>query len=384
MNDPPELENLDFFENGALYVTSGQGCDGEFYVLVLNGTWREMGRQYGHLLRMEMNAFYVTVVDDYLIQTLGFSYEDVIEAAEEFYEQQFWYVQELVEGMAETSGYSLERMIIISSLVQLADLSVGCSSLAAWGDYTGGQPLVVGRNWDIGGPYGGYKRFLTVVVYNPIGSPNAVVDLNFVGTISLQTGFTSSGLFLDLQNGGHSDPSEVPDRRFPTYVLFDFLLQASTLEGMDTLLLDYANLPAIGLIINMADSSEDRVYEWATYDVKRRTGNGLISSTNHFIDPEWVDLPEVLPGIQGDYSRERLANLLALGEEHKGAIDALKMRQIFDTTYSEGGATFPEYTVYQVVAVPADQTIWVKARNYSDWKRIDLAPLFSSPFPELE
>jgi len=338
-----------------------------------------MGRQYGYLLSMEMNEFYETVVDDYLIGTQGLAYEDVREAADDFYGQQFWYVHELVEGMSETSGYSLEKMIIISSLVHLADLSAGCSSLSAWGDYTGGRSLVVGRNWDIGDPYGGYKRFLSIVIYNPADSAHAVVDVNFVGTISLQTGLTSSGIFLDLQNGQHSDPTEVPDRRLPTYMLFDFLLNASTPEALDMCLLDPANLPQLGLIINVADSSEGRVYEWATYDVKRRMGNGLMASTNHFIDPAWTELPDVPPGAQGDYSQERLANLLALGEKHKGTIDALKMRKIFDTTFSDGGPTFPEYTVYQVVAIPAEQTIWVKARDYSDWKRIELEPLFSSP-----
>jgi hypothetical protein len=160
-------------------------------------------------------------------------------------------------------------------------------------------------------------------------------------------------------------------------VLFDFLLKSSTLEELDMRMLDRANLPQMSLIINAADSREDRVYEWATYDVKRREGNGLIASTNHFIDPLWTDLPEVPPGAEGDYSRERLANLLAIGEQYKGSIDTVKMMQIFDTTYSDGGATFPEYTVYQVIAVPAEQTIWVKARDYSGWERIELKPLFA-------
>jgi hypothetical protein len=250
--------------------------------------------------------------------------------------------------------------------------------LSAWGEYTGGGPLVVGRNWDIGGPYGEYKRFLSAVIYNPANASNAVVDINFVGTISLQTGMNNRGIFLDLQNGQRSDPTEVPDRKLPTYILFDFLLNSSTLQELDMRMLDHANLPQLGLIINVATSSEDRVYEWATYDVKRRTGNGLIASSNHFIDPSWSNLPEVPSGAEGDYSRERLANLLALGKQFKGSINADKMMKIFDTTFPDGGATFPEYTVYQVVAVPADLTIWLKAHDYSGWERIELKQLFAA------
>jgi hypothetical protein len=376
-NNPPGLQRVGVFENGALYRTTGEGGGAAFHVLVLKGSWREMGRQYGYLLRNEMNEFYEIVVTDYLLGTKGLTYEDVREAGDFFYDQQFPYVHDLIAGMAETSGYSLENAIIISSLVHLADLSIGCASLSAWGEYTGGGPLVVGRNWDIGGPYREYKKFLSVVIYKPTGSSNAVVDINFVGTISLQTGMNNRGIFLDLQNGQRSDPAEVSDRRFPTYMLFDFLLNSTTLEELDMRMLDHANLPQIGLIINVADSTEDRVYEWATYDVKRRKGNGLIASTNHFIDPSWKGLPEVPPGAEGDYSRERLSNLFALGEQFKGTIDAKKMTQIFDTTYSDCGATFPEYTVYQVVAVPAEQTIWVKERDYSGWEKIELKPLFA-------
>jgi hypothetical protein len=374
---PPGLQRVGVFENGILYRTTGEGGGAAFHVLVLKGSWHEMGRQYGYLLRNEMNEFYETVVTDYLLGIKGFAYEDLREAADFFYDRQFPYVHDLIAGMAETSGVTLEKAIIISSLVHLADLSPECSSLSAWGDYTGGGPLVVGRNWDIGGPYGGYKRFLSAVIYNPTGSSISVIDINFVGTISLQTGMNSKGIFLDLQNGQRSDPAEVPERRLPTYMLFDFLLNSSTLEELDMRMLDRANLPQISLIINVADSGEDRVYEWATYDVKRREGNGLIASTNHFIDPAWASLPEVPPGAQGDYSRERLANLLALGEQFKGKINAEKMMQIFDTTYSDGGATFPEYTVYQVVAVPAEQIIWIKERDYSGWEKIDLKPLFA-------
>ena len=374
-----ELQLVDVFEKGILYRTTGEGGGGTFHVLVIKGTWREMGRQYGYLLRNEMNEFYEIVVTDYLIGTNGLTYEDVREAAYYYHDQRFLYVHELIAGMAETSGWSLEKTIIISSLIELADLQQECSSLSAWDDYTGGGPLVVGRNWDIGGPYGAYKRFLSAVIYNPADSSNAVVDINFVGTISLQTGMNNRGIFLNVQNGSLSDHTpEVPDRRYPTYVLFDLLLNSSTLEELDMNMLDRALLPQMSLIINVADSTEDRVYEWATYDVKRRTGDGLIASSNHFIDPAWADLPVVKPGQDGEYSRERLANLLALGKKFKGIIDAEKMMQIFDTTFPEGGPTFPEYTVYQVVAVPKDQTIWVKARDYSGWEKIELKPLFAA------
>jgi len=59
---------------------------------------------------------------------------------------------------------------------------------------------------------------------------------------------------------------------------------------------------------------------------------------------------------------------------------AARMMQIFDTTIPNGGPTFPDdsplVTNYQIVATPGDGTLWLKARGYSGWERMDLKPLF--------
>jgi hypothetical protein len=71
-----------------------------------------------------------------------------------------------------------------------------------------------------------------------------------------------------------------------------------------------------------------------------------------------------------------------MGEQYKGSIDAPVMMEIFDTTIPTGGPTFPDdsplETYYQIVALPAQGTLWLKARGYSGWERMDLKPLFSS------
>ncbi|MBU1901886.1 hypothetical protein KKG82_06010, partial [Patescibacteria group bacterium] len=281
-------------------------------------------------------------------------------------------------GLAQVPTLSLEKAMIISSLIDLVEPEAGCSSMAAWGEYTADRPLVVGRNWDLAPPFGEFKKYMSVVVYNPQDGVTSLADINFLGTISLQTGINSHGIFLDVQNGSHSDPTPpIEDRRYPTYVLGDVLLNSQNIEELDAQMMSEANLPKLAAIINVAEPSEDLVYEWATYDVKQRTAQGLIASSNHFVNPDWTDLPVVEPGAAGDYSLERLANLLALGEEYKGSIDATVMQQIFDTSFDDGGPTFSEYTVYQVVARPAGKTIWLKTPGLSGWEIIELESLFA-------
>lgn len=374
-------QSIAAFEGGTLYRTTGEGGSGTFNVVVLNGDWRQMGRQYGALMKTQMSDFY-DLATAYLMTTKGGTYDDLRKLGQYYYDTQFFYARQLIDGMAETSGMSQEKQRIVASL--MGGL-FGCSSMDAWGEYTGSGPLVVGRNWDTErGPFDGYGRFLTAVIYNPPSPQNGVVDINYVGSISMQTGMNSKGIFLDLQNGQVSDPLVYADRTPSAFQLFSFLLNSSTEGQLDQL---FRTTPSnMGLIINAAvgnrlpSLSTASVYEWATYDVKGRSGSGLIAASNYYIDPSWTNLPVIPDGLAGGFSKERLANLLARGEQYKGSIDATRMMQIFDTTIPNGGPTFPDdsplETYYQIVATPGDSTMWLKARGYSGWERMDLKPLF--------
>jgi len=374
------LETLATFEGGTLFRTTGAGGTGRFNVVQLSGDWPQMGRQYGYLLKDQMSEFYDLAVAR--LMAGGATYEDLRQLGQGLYDKQFAYVRELIDGMAETSGMSPEKQKIVAGL--MGGL-FGCSSMDVWGDYTGQGPLVVGRNWDtVRGPFDGYGRFLTVVVYNPPTPQNGVADINYVGSISMQTGMNSKGIFLDLQDGSLSEPQVYADRPPGSFQLFSFLLNASSPKEISALFQSTPN--NMGLIINGAFGTRlnslntASVYEWATYDMKQRNGKGLLASSNYFIDPSWENLPPVPDGLDGGFSKERLANLLVLGEQCKGSIDAPTMMEIFDTTIPQGGPTFPDdspiATVHQIVAVPAHSTLWLKARDYSGWERMDLKPLF--------
>jgi hypothetical protein len=370
-SDPPALNRDASFEGGILYTTSGEGGSGTFDVLVLNGDWRQMGRQYGYLTRAKLADFYASSTE-YLLSK-GATQQQISDVAETFYQSKMDYIKELIIGMAETSGMSLEQQKRTCA-AGLMIVFAGCSSMDAWGDYTGGGQLVAGRNWDVGAHMNAFSRFMTVAVYNPTGSSIPVADINYLGWFLFQSAMNKSGIFLDLQNGSLSDSSSRSDVSNTNDTLFTFLLNSSTLEQLDDRFL--ANSPGAGLVMNAVDETRGRVYEWATHDVKIRNSDGLIASTNHFIDPSW-GLPTPPDGEPGGFSKERLANLLSLGENYKGKIDAAAMQEIFGKTIDQGGPTFPNgKTNYQIVAVPAERTVWLKATGYSGWEKIALGPLF--------
>lgn len=364
------LNHVASFENGSRYTTTGEGGSGSFDVLVLDGDWRQMGRQYGYLLKDRMSELHDKAVAFWIGG--GKTYGELQTFADETFPLLPDYTRLLIEGMAETSGMSLEKQKVTCMVMGKILMTIlgGCSSMDAWGAYTGGGPLVAGRNWDLIWPSTDYGKFLTVVVYRSPGK-NAVADINYAAMFHPQNLMNEKGLFLDYQNGTQSDPRKNPNAR---YDLFSYMQTANRIEDLDDVFRKIS--PGEAAIINTADAKAGHVFEWTIDAVRHRYGkNGLIVSTNHFVDPSWTGLQPIQPGEQGAFTLERQTNLLALGEQRKGAINPGVMMQIFDKTIEEGGPTFSGATIYQIVAVPADLTLWFKARGYSGWEKIGLGPL---------
>ena len=104
-----ELELLDSYESGKLYKA------GNIRVLQLEGTYRQMGRQYGKLMNAEINAAYEVLVTRFLLQTKGLQEKAVkgLAAKEfEFYPER---LKEIIYGMAETSTLDISASLLMPS-----------------------------------------------------------------------------------------------------------------------------------------------------------------------------------------------------------------------------------------------------------------------------
>jgi hypothetical protein len=374
VTDPPPLKA---FEGGKLYSSPRE----KFYIAELHGNFRQMGRQYGSLLSEHIQAFYREVIDEDVLKKPEATFADLKKLADEYYASMPQMFKEFVDGVAETNGLNVEKTKIMTAILPILVYS-GCSSLSAWGDYTGGGPLVVGRNLDL--PTKNlrkYSKYLNVIVWNPEGYGHSVAHIDYAGGLFYQTAFNSKGIFLELQNGQGSDKKAFNDRQNTNHILLSSLFSASSMTDMDMFFQTIR--PRGGIIMNVSTPEKAVIYEWATFKTVRREGRGLISATNDFTDPSWKKhkVPYFNKRNEGmGYTVTRRENLLRLGQSLKGRITPQAMMQIFDATIPEGGATFPDNgivrTIYQVVAVPAEMKMWLKARGYSEWEEIDLNKYF--------
>ncbi|MFO7727843.1 MAG: C45 family peptidase [Desulfonatronovibrio sp.] len=247
---PPDPEAV--FEKGKLYKY------GKINVLDLKGSYREMGRQYGGLMSEELQRLYQKAVIDHFMDKKGLSSESMLNAAKGlyyFYPQRF---KDIILGMSETSGLSLDDQIILNAL-ELYGLMPGCSGIFAWEEYTGGAPLIVGRNYDWFDSYADFAKSLTVTVFQPdSGIPTAIIT--FAGVIYATTGINSHGLFLELNNAFPSGGGLTHQNRVCAMSnLLAFLLDYQSMDQLDAAM--NTTRSNFSFIINTADKHSAISYE---------------------------------------------------------------------------------------------------------------------------
>ncbi len=350
------------FENGIRADVNG------ITVVSLSGTWHEMGRQYGMLMkdRLEEVYFFVNTIIEYSVGNAQKAQSIVATQTA----QTPYRIQAFFEGAAETSGLTVEQLQAVNAVERIGGLPK-CSAAFCWGEYTSG-PLVVGRNYDYSDAFALLKDDVAVTVYHPADGSLATATIGYVGEIYAVNAINEKGIFLELNNGKPSANIKSPNKRITgTTALFSEMFEADELDDWDL----FFNTTACSssFIINIADSSRARSYEWCPVDVKvggLDLPEGLLVSTNYYVNSDWLF---AVPSDEASWEGlTRRRNLIALCEAEKGKIDEQAMMRIIETPLEEGGAQ-NELTVYQIVIVPETQMLWLRVIGGADWTPIDLS-----------
>ncbi|MEZ9340651.1 C45 family autoproteolytic acyltransferase/hydrolase [Vibrio splendidus] len=380
------------FENGTMFETN----EDMLFVLQLNGSWYEMGQQYGALSKEHMQAMYDVLVqpefDKGLIsQAKAFElFGSRVFASLSLRRKQYF------QGVADALNWPVEKAIVLDQsgpmaiyLGKLHSFS-GCSSLATWGESTNNENTVVGRNMDWNELFLDFPIYTTV--YNPTDGSNSVVNVSWPGWTWMVTGFNDQGVYTDLHDGTSMGGNIVSIEK-PSFLnsVFDYMTESDTAEALSARF--QAARTDIASIWMVADKDGQAcAYENTIQENRRRVsekGANSFVTVNTFLNPDWgLGMRETQ-----SFSLKRLENLNARHDDHKGDIDAQVMRDIFDLSlYDEdgnfkenGGVTKPtnqdvDLTNYQVVADLNELQMWVKLPalgEESDWAHIDVKSLFN-------
>lgn len=364
-----DLKFVSEFEGGKLYRT------GDVSILELKGNYRQMGRQYGALLKSEINELYDLSANKEYIQKQGFTYERLKYIGEflfAYYPQKY---KEILYGMAETSGLGIDKQLILNAIEwhpKLGNGAPGCSGIGVWGSYTRDGSLIFGRNNDDTPFFKQFGKYMVVAIFKANDSFINTALINYAGVIYAANGINSKGIFLELNSGNGMEFHRERTSIFVT--LFSFLQDYLSIKEMSAAFQSIrVNLSSI---VNVADRDIAYSFELPTDNATRREPDkaGMIVATNHFVDPVW-NIAELPDNAGTAYTVTRRNNLLALADKYRGQFDVEKMQQVLDMTIEKGGATEPDGTIYQIIAVPKDLTLWLKAPGNFNWQKVNISRL---------
>src|SRR5512137_1523540 len=101
------------FEGGKLFKAGGVS------VVVVKGSYRQMGRQYGALLKDDLQAMHTTIGEVFLNnpdekrRMTGDQLDTIARAVYDRYPQRY---KEILYGMAETSDLGLDKILLVNAL----------------------------------------------------------------------------------------------------------------------------------------------------------------------------------------------------------------------------------------------------------------------------
>jgi len=196
---------------------------GDHQVLHVWGTHYEMGYAHGYLLADRVKA----LAEGYILPMFGMEadeYDDmrwlmltILEIPDPIYEE----AEGVINGV-EAAGVPLyaealdrdlepEDLLLANAAADLFGITLGCSSISAWGAATAGDPALGGElamardlDWDYGGGDADLRDFGLVIAYHPTGeNEQRWVSVAFPGYLFCLSCFNESGIGAFQNQGNH-------------------------------------------------------------------------------------------------------------------------------------------------------------------------------------
>ena len=365
--------------------------DEKIQVLQLQGSWREMGQQYGTFARDGIQR----VWDENVQPIIDKKWATEADLLETFGRRPFdacsLRMKEFTRGVSDALGWSRDKASLhnqgaVMGMYQAKLHSFsGCSSILAWGSATPDGGMVTARNMDWGEAFLAYPLYLSV--YNPTDGSNAYANLGWPGWLFPMSAVNDKGVYMDLHDGTSMGGNIVfVDRASFLNSMFDIMAECDHAEAVSHRFNSLRN--DLSWIWTVADATPNGFsYECPNFDCRRRNpaGDTLAVVNTYMLDDWGIHRRETMSN-----SIRRYENLTARLAEAHGKIDTDKAMDIFDLTLfnqdgtfrENGGVTKPtkqdaDLTDHQIVTKPSELQVWVKIPLQTEWRHIDLKTLFT-------
>ncbi len=387
-------------------------------VVVLQGTYREMGIQYGEQAT-DYLARNAAVIKSGVLPMWD-SWEDIVSTMDKFegiLKEKFPEALELWAGMAEGSGLDYDDIRIINLSLQLLvmahpealsekQFTEGCSNISAWGSATLNGKTIAAANLDQGWNMGNYT---VVIVAFPDKGNAFITTPPWAGELVGNMGINHHGLVTMGSAGQDGLPTDTEVGSPNLTAKFGALLKCSDVEEAVRYYLDMHCGNAENT--HFADKTHAKIVEYTPgHHAVRASGDhdevDFLIATNHFIDSEMQSSI-----IQGEYNQgfydavPRYNTYKKLFDSKIGGIDEAVIESFItchdywdgerwhEDVYSMDPDIDPESSwtpemrahewraLMQAIAVPSEKTVYLR-QGESD-RRFSLVPHATGEFCKL-
>jgi hypothetical protein len=377
---------------------------------VLNGTYYEMGRQYGHLLKEQMawhlnelkNEFFVTTAGNNPVDQPAplMNHKELTKMfMAGYYNAMPYDHKQMLKGATETSGLSFEDVVFMEYMLQAVIYSAGisgCTSAAVWGEASRDGRLYTGRNHDFGLSWRErLGRIAVVRITNPANSDISVAAFTRAGQLTTAIDLINSkGLYIEFNNADNTRPSSLPtNMRATDNLAFSLVSDYQSVEELNVIVPTMKSNDA--LLMLAADPTEAMYFELSP-NLSVRTEPELLdgqltSRANQALHPVWNMDVDSDPERAIAFSKIRRKNMVEFLSKDPSTNDDAKMRAflskeiIVDGKVSDGAACIMEpavkvedWTSYQTVTIPAELKVYWRIPTHTPWLEIDLKKFFTN------
>lgn len=290
---------------------------GRVPVVHVYGTPRQMGAQYGTLLRRPLRALsrclHAFLSDESRARMLGYARRNEKHLPPD--------VREQLKAIAAAAGLPYDEVVALNVVPKLS-----CSALAVWGRARGpGGELIMGRNADYFS-LGFTDRGMLVVVQHPADGL-AVASVNFLGMVGAFTGINARGVAFGNMLVFNAAGPEEQDRGLSIQLAQHLAARrAATAPEMARILRSQQHV--IPMNVMVADAGQAIVVELGLKGTALRKGaTGILVASNYFHSPALHSAPERCP---------RYESLLDAARRHRGRLGVKEMKAALHTARIDG------------------------------------------------
>lgn len=273
------------------------------------GTPREMGRQIGEAAREQIRGFNQIAMER-VNRTVKIGRDAALAVARESIPFAEAYAPDMIEeirGTAETSGVSLDELMLLQVRNQLKDDS-GCTSLSI------GRPLcqqrILAQNWDADPAL---DPFTIVLTRRPTGKP-ALMNITQAGLIAY-IGFNSAGI------GVCANTLPAPSRRsgVPHYFIVRAIYETNSLTAaMNAVRRADRAIPA-NIMMTTPEGPANLEVTLDAVCLLDGEETGIVTHANHCLHPDLVVINQSFPELIQSHSRQSRIDRLMKGAKSPAA-----------------------------------------------------------------